>query len=287
MPRYPAALWLPMNKATTYGKRAVTDAAILHVAAGESNSLLGWWNNADSGANGCHFYVRYDGTVEQYADTDYITWTSGSGSRRSVGIETQGLASGEWTQQQLDSLVALLDWLCGLYSIPREPMTSSAIGERGIGWHRLGVPKFKGATISRTNGETWAADYSKVCPGPDREKQIPALVASLSTATIGKPIARPDVATPTTPPTATTPPVAPRTPMEDPMLGSLLFVGVSGPQADHVGIWLIDARKGTRTHLTGPQWDTWQRAGARLANEGTKGIALDELDRTIIPALKG
>lgn len=173
-----------MKKAKKYGRRARTNCVILHVDAGGVRDLRGWWDNPGSGPNGSHFQVAYDGTVFQYADTDYLTWTSGAGSQRSVGIETQGKAAGEWTPQQQAALVKLLQWLCSQYRIPARLMASSSVNESGIGYHRQGVPLRSGGTVSRTGGQVWAKDSSKVCPGPDRQAQVPGIVARVAGGTV-------------------------------------------------------------------------------------------------------
>lgn len=183
MPIYPGAVYRRPPNMTTSGKRARTDGVILHVDAGDVRDLYGWWNNPGNGGNGSHFQVAKDGTVFQYADTDLVVWTSRVGSRRTVGIETQGKAAGEWTPAQLAALEALVGWLCDTYSIPKRAMRSSS--DVGIGWHRLGVPKSRGASVSRTGGELWAGDHTKVCPGPDREAQIPALIKRIADQAVG------------------------------------------------------------------------------------------------------
>ena len=186
MPIYPGSVYKRPPGMTVGAKRKKTDAAILHIDAGGVRDLYGWWNNPDSGANGSHFQVAYDGTVVQYADTDFIVYTSGSGSQRSVGIETQGKAAGEWTPAQRTAIVNLLAWLCKIYNLPVRQMTSSKKSERGIGYHLLGVPANaaqKAAKVSQTGGELWSSSVGKVCPGPDRVKQIPSIVNQVATGT--------------------------------------------------------------------------------------------------------
>ena len=179
---YPGAVRRPMNKATKYGKRARTTAIILHVDAGNSRDLLGWWNNPGSGANGSNFHVALDGTVFQYADADYVTWTSGAVSQRSVGIETQGFGEGKWTEAQLNALADLCRWLCARYGIPVRLMTSSATSQNGIGWHAQGVPanaSQKARGVSQTGGQLWSSAVGKPCPGRDRVPQVPTVVSRI------------------------------------------------------------------------------------------------------------
>ena len=172
---YPKAVPWPIKRATKYGKRKKTDGIILHVDAGNAYNLGGYWNNPDSGDKGSVFHIAKDGTVFQYCDADYIQWTSVAGSTRTIGIETQGYANEPWTDEQVASLIDVTAWAAEEYNFPVQALTSSN-GQRGVGFHRLGAPVSKGASISRTGGELWAKDYSKVCPGPFREKQIPTII---------------------------------------------------------------------------------------------------------------
>ena len=188
--RYPDAVWRPPPGMYVGPVRQKTDLVIWHVDAGNAESLYGWWNQAGSGQNGSHFFVKKDGTVEQYAPIDRIVWTSGNGSLRSVGIETQGYAAGEWTPAQRAALIKLTRWLCSVLGIPRVMAPNSKLTSRGIGWHRQGVPATqaqKANKVSQTGGELWSSSVGKVCPGPDREKQIPHMVGEISGQTIGPP----------------------------------------------------------------------------------------------------
>lgn len=185
--RYPDAVWRPPPGMYVGPVRQKTDLVIWHVDAGNANSLYGWWNQAGSGQNGSHFFVKTDGTVEQYAPIDRITWTSGNGSIRSVGIETQGYAAGEWTPAQRAALIKLTRWLCKTLGVPMVMAPNSKLTSRGIAWHRQGVPATqaqKAAKVSQTGGELWSSSVGKVCPGPDREKQIPHMVGEIANQSI-------------------------------------------------------------------------------------------------------
>lgn len=181
--RYPDAVWRPPPGMYVGPVRQKTDLVIWHVDAGNADSLYGWWNQAGSGQNGSHFFVKKDGTVEQYAPVDRIVWTSGNGSLRSVGIETQGYAAGEWTPAQRAALIKLTRWLCDVFGVPKIVAPNSKLTSRGIGYHRQGVPATqaqKAAKVSQTGGELWSSAVGKVCPGPYREKQIPRMVGEIA-----------------------------------------------------------------------------------------------------------
>lgn len=168
MARYPGAVWRPIDR-NHGGRRARTRAVVLHVDAGGAESLYGWFNNPAALASS-HFYVRYDGVVEQYLDTDTVAWTQRDGNASCVGIETQGRGDGEWTEAQLAALAPLLVWLCDLYDLPRVDMRTSLPGSRGIGLHRYGCSPWRVA-----GGETWGP-AGKVCPGDRRVAQFPHLI---------------------------------------------------------------------------------------------------------------
>lgn len=168
---YPLAIQKPIVR-NHGGRRAVTRAAIVHVDAGGAASLQGWFNNPASGASS-HFYVKYDGAVEQYLDADLIAWTQRAGNSTCVGIETQGKGEGTWTPAQLASLVGLLRWLGQRYGIPLTNMLNSRRASRGIGIHRFGIDPWRVGA-----GEVWGG-RGKICPGHDRVSQFPGVLAAL------------------------------------------------------------------------------------------------------------
>lgn len=175
MARYPGAVWRPTRKTGDYGRMRRHDGAVLHVSASATaRSLWGWWQNPGSRDDGSHFHVAYDGTVEQYEDTDYIAWTSRVGSLRTIGIETQGGASGKWTTAQVAAIVKLLIWICETHGIPKRDMLNSRPSSRGIGTHRYGIWPWR-----VSGGEVWSGP-GKVCPGNGRQKQLPAIVRAVA-----------------------------------------------------------------------------------------------------------
>ena len=154
------------------------EGIILHVAASETDSLHGWFSNPSARASS-HFYVRRDGTVEQYVSLKDRSWAQQHGNDRLISIETQGMGSGEWTAAQVASLARLCNELAAKYGFPLRQMTSSKVTEKGIGYHALGVAVTaeqlkKG--VSQTGGELWSSARGKVCPGPERIVQIPAII---------------------------------------------------------------------------------------------------------------
>lgn len=129
--------------------------AILHVAASEGPSLYNWFNGPSGGIES-HFYIRYDGTVEQYRDTDYQADANVMANGFAVSIETEGLAGGKWTDKQLAAIKALLLWLNKVEGIPlRVPKTWD---DSGVGYHVLFEKQWDGR--------------GAVCPGPNRIEQF-------------------------------------------------------------------------------------------------------------------
>lgn len=176
MTTYPGAVQRPISRNYTKRQRASTRGVILHVAASEAASLRDWFDNPLARAS-CHLYVRRDGTVEQYVDMEMSSWTSGAASYSTIGVETQGAdAGGRWTPEQVEALAQIVAWAHKRYDVPLTLMRSSRSSERGVGWHRLGVPTTSGAKVSQTGGELWSSSTGKVCPGPARITQIPGII---------------------------------------------------------------------------------------------------------------
>lgn len=172
---YAAAVQKPIVR-NHGGVRSRTTCAVLHVDAGGAASLQGWFNNPASSASS-HFYVKYDGTVEQYLDTRLIAWTQRTGNNYGIGIETQGLGSGTWTSAQAASIAALLRWISKTHGISLVDMGNSKPASRGVGLHRYGCSPYRVA-----GGDVWGPN-GKICPGPDRVAQFPSVLAAANNST--------------------------------------------------------------------------------------------------------
>ena len=193
MARMPGTTWKPLTTNFTR-KKTAKRRVILHVAESESTSIHGWFNNPAARAS-CHFYVARDGSIEQYVDTDYISWTSGEGNYNSIGIETQGRSAGPWTPEQCAALARIIAWAHKTHGVPLRLMASSRSTEQGVGWHRLGVdgkwfpalPSMLAGRTQRGGGEKWSSATGKSCPGDDRIPQIPGIVDAAKTLTAPAP----------------------------------------------------------------------------------------------------
>lgn len=128
---------------------------ILHVAQSEAASLHDYFNGPSGGVES-HFYIRRDGTVEQYRDTDRQADANVMANDFAISVETQGMAAGEWTTQQLAAIKALLTWCNKVHSIPL--VKCPTWDGSGVGYHIL----FEAQWDQR----------GAACPGPDRIKQF-------------------------------------------------------------------------------------------------------------------
>jgi|GEM_PF-6677593 len=180
----------------------------LHTAVSNSTSLYPMFSK---GGACSHFYVREDGTVEQYIDTARYSAADLDGNDATISIETWDGYTGRpgwepppWTAAQVKALVALCRWICATHDIPVRLAENSKVGSssRGISWHRLGVdgafprlPDPRAGRLQRGGGMHYSSAVGKVCPGDARIAQIPGIVAA-----IGAPAPGP------TPPPAPTPP---------------------------------------------------------------------------------
>ena len=160
------------------GRRARTDGVVLHSTGSRSaTSQFGWFSNPKAQASS-HVHVADDGTVERYVPDDLIAWANGQGNGRLLAIETQGDGTTPWTEAQLDSIAQAIAAWHRKYDFPLRLMTSSKPAEKGIGYHRLGVPRSKwGVGVWLIpGGERWSSAVGKVCPGDPRIAQMPEVL---------------------------------------------------------------------------------------------------------------
>lgn len=183
MARMPGAIWRPI----TVNKnrwRLVPLRVNLHVAVSEAASLHGYFNAA--GRVDSHFYVRRDGTIEQYVDTSVVAYADLEGNGSSISVETQGgvkNANGEpWTAAQVEALARIYAWAVRTHGIARQVAKDSRPGSssHGLSWHRLGCDgNFPGPPLHGrvAGGRRYSRQYGKVCPGNAKIRQVPAIYA--------------------------------------------------------------------------------------------------------------
>lgn len=137
--------------------RITPRVAILHVDAGDAESLYDFFKNRSGGIES-HFHVRKDGKIEQYRDIYHQADANRDANDFAVSIETQGLGAGEWNEAQLDSIKRLLLWLRDEAGIPLRQI--ERWNGSGVGYHTLfGAPSH------------WTP-VAKSCPGEDRKRQF-------------------------------------------------------------------------------------------------------------------
>lgn len=186
MARYPGAIWRPITAPKGRKRLTLYNRMNLHVAVSEAASLHGFFNR--TGRVDSHFYVRKDGTVEQYVDTSMRAFADLQGNDATISVETQGGVknpNGEpWTAAQIKALASLFAWAAKTHGIPMRLATSSKPGapSRGLSWHRLGIdgnfPKtgiLRGRN-QRGGGMKYSNAFGKICPGDAKIRQIPAVL---------------------------------------------------------------------------------------------------------------
>lgn len=141
---------------------------VLHIAVSDAPSLYDWFNGPSGGVES-HFYVRRDGTVEQYRDTAYEADAQYAGNSfvlngiryGYISVETQGgmgadANAGTWSPAQLAGIKALIEWAHDAHGVPYQRTATPT--SPGIGWHSL-FPE-------------WTQGSGKTCPGTARIAQI-------------------------------------------------------------------------------------------------------------------
>jgi hypothetical protein len=182
MARYPDAIWKPITASKGRDRLAVWNRMNLHVAVSEASTLHHVFNV--SGQVDSHFYVRRDGTIEQYVDTAWQAFADLDGNDATISVETQGMGGGGWTPEQRESLARLYAWAVKTHGIARKMATSSKVGaeSKGLSWHRLGcdgnfpsLPSILAGRSQRGGGMRYTKHFGKVCPGDGRVVQIPGI----------------------------------------------------------------------------------------------------------------
>lgn len=167
---YPEAKRLPINPGPN-DPPIIVIGAILHVDSGNSNSLYDYFKNKSGGIES-HFFIKNNGSTEQYRDTGFEadanlkanSFIDPRGRRVGfVSIETQGFDAGEWNAAQLAEIKRLLKWLSETHNFPLAVCKSST--SPGVGYHTMwGAPG------------PWTP-VAKDCPGKDRIRQFVNVLA--------------------------------------------------------------------------------------------------------------
>lgn len=174
MARCPFAVWRPLPESGSQPLITATQA-ILHSAvdAPGPTSLYPYFARADVTLES-HFFIKLDGTIEQYIDTSHSADANRWANERAVSIETEDEGNPDqrpWTPAQIRSIGRLLDWLCDTHPIPRRACT--AWDAPGIGYHSMwGAPS------------PWTPAKGKTCPGAARIRQFPSIIQAVRLAAV-------------------------------------------------------------------------------------------------------
>ena len=139
---------------------------ILHVAVSGARSLFDYFLRRSGGIES-HFYVRKDGSFEQYRDTDKEADANYRGSSfvrngkryGFISIETEGYGDGTWTKEQIATIKFLIGE-CAKEHPDIKLRRCPGPFDAGIGYHTLfGAPS------------DWTP-VAKSCPGAARKRQF-------------------------------------------------------------------------------------------------------------------
>lgn len=172
--RYPPAIWKPVTRYDVGGANHVPMTSprrlVYHTAVSGSDSLFGLFNTPGNPV--AHFYIREDGTVEQYVDTNVRASAVLDGNPDCITVESWDNAGiRDWTAAQVESCAQLAAWCNEKHGIPLTRLPSSKPGTTGVGWHRLGIdgnfPQPPGRLLGGRvpGGEEWSTSVGKECPG--------------------------------------------------------------------------------------------------------------------------
>lgn len=182
------------------GRRKTTDGVVIHsTGSAAATSQFRWFNNPKARASS-HIHISVAGVIEEYVPSDLIAWCQGQGNARLLSIETQGDGKGPFSEAQLEAIAFVIAQWQMRYGFPLRLMQSSSKAEKGIGWHRLGVPPSRwvsGVGWLLKGNEKWSSAVGKICPGDARIAQMPEIVRRVTEISGQTPVG--PVALPATP----------------------------------------------------------------------------------------
>jgi N-acetylmuramoyl-L-alanine amidase len=185
--KYPKAEWRPLGK-QIQPTMSGHDIIVIHtmarsLAKTDSGFKLHGYRGLEA-----HFGTGQHGELYQWQDLARTADACYHGNDICISIENEdtsgvfphweGSDVPAFTYRQLATLVDLCAWLCDKYDIPAEEIPNSLPGNRGIGWHRMGVvskpPHRRGYLVD--GGVQWSDKVGKVCPGDRRIRQIRKII---------------------------------------------------------------------------------------------------------------
>ncbi len=174
MAKYPPAIFKPVDRykpgGSVHTPMPNPGRLCFHTAVSSGDSLFGLFNTPGNPV--AHFYIRQDGKVEQYVDTDTRASANLDGNHDTISVESwDGGAPGgqvpDWTPAQVEAGAKLAAWVHETHGIPLDPCGASP-GSRGVTWHRKGIDgNFPAGLLSgrKAGDEHWSSSAGKICPG--------------------------------------------------------------------------------------------------------------------------
>jgi len=184
-PRYPGARFYGQGG---QGGRCTYRSCSWHeaVTAGGVDAIAGW----NSSAGACHGFTGKDGDCGQYVDFhvsvagvlngngQVLTWENWDGLVVSTNRSPDGSFGPNdigWTPQQFERNADIMAWMVDALGIPLHNMQNTE--QPGHGPHRLGVPQASGKVQLNYGPTKWTSHAGKQCPGDERIRQLPAMLA--------------------------------------------------------------------------------------------------------------
>lgn len=138
MPWFDCAVRRPIS-ANTGGTLSPNLGLVLHHAVMNGS---GWaFFNSPSAGVSAHFWVLQSGVIEQYVDTNVVSWHGRSLNSRYVGVETEGCTKAPHADAMSEAMVAALARIYaeGARRHGWPNALASADGQKGFGFHRMAV----------------------------------------------------------------------------------------------------------------------------------------------------
>jgi hypothetical protein len=182
MAKYPPAIQKPVDRykpgGSVHTPMPNPGRLCFHTAVSSGDSLFALFNTPGNAV--AHFYIREDGKVEQYVDTDTRASANLDGNPDTIAVESwdNGAPGGQvpdWTPAQVEACAKLAVWVHATHNIGLDPCDASP-GSRGVTWHRKGIDgNFPAGLLSgrKSGDEHWSNSNGKICPG---DKKIHGVV---------------------------------------------------------------------------------------------------------------
>lgn len=160
----PFAHYRPVTKTRS---TIIPRGIIYHTAVSNADSLYPYFSGSE---NDSHFYIRQDGQIEQYVDTEQSAYANVVANQFAISVETwDGTQLIPWNTPQLTTINRLNEWLAATHGIVRRQFTTPY--GSGIGWHSMW-----GYNTPTDHPNPWTTANGKTCPGSYRIAQMEDLI---------------------------------------------------------------------------------------------------------------